>query len=56
MESWLPCTLRMKVSCRPMINRPPGFKGVNMRIPIIIPIKGRGSINQGSGFGFRFGV
>ena len=24
------------------------FKGLNIRIPIIIPIKGRGVINQGS--------
>ena len=32
-----------------MINNPPFFKGLNMRIPIIIPIKGRGFINQGSG-------
>ena len=32
-----------------MINKPPPFKGLNIRIPIIIPIKGRGFINQGSG-------
>ena len=46
-----------------MINNPPPFKGLNIRIPIIIPIKGRGFIriqivipikgrgfmNQGSG-------
>ena len=25
-----------------MINKPPPFKGPNIRIPIIIPIKGRG--------------
>ena len=31
-----------------MINKPPAFKGLNIRIPIIIPIKGRGFINQGS--------
>ena len=33
-----------------MINKPPPFKGLNMRMPIIIiiPIKGRGFINQGS--------
>ena len=31
-----------------MINKPPGFKGLNVGIPIIIPIKGRGFINQGS--------
>ena len=33
-----------------MINKHPPFKGLNIRIPIIIiPIKGRGFINQGSG-------
>ena len=32
-----------------MINKPPPFKGLNTRIPIIIPIKGRGFINHGSG-------
>ena len=32
-----------------MINKPPPFKGLNIRIPIIMPIKGRGFINQGSG-------
>ena len=32
-----------------MINRHPLFKGLNMRIPMIIPIKGRGFINRGSG-------
>ena len=26
----------------PMINKPPQFKGLNIRIPIIILIKGRG--------------
>ena len=31
-----------------MINEPPPFKGLNIRIPIMIPIKGRGCINQGS--------
>ena len=31
-----------------MINKPPPFKGLNIRIPIIIPIGGRGFINQGS--------
>ena len=35
--------------CRPMINTPPPFKGLNIRIPIIIHIKGRGFTNQGSG-------
>ena len=32
-----------------MINKPPPFKGLNIRIPIIIPIKGSGFMNQGSG-------
>ena len=31
------------------MNKPPPFKGLNITIPIIIPIKGRGFINQGSG-------
>ena len=34
-----------------MINRPPPFKGLNIRIPITIPIKGTGAIDQG--FGLR---
>ena len=32
-----------------MINKPSPFKGLNIRIPSIIPVKGRGGINQGSG-------
>ena len=34
-----------------MINHPRAFKGLNVRIPImiIIPVKGKGFINQGSG-------
>ena len=32
-----------------MINKPPPFKGLNFRIPIIIPIKGRRFINHGFG-------
>ena len=32
-----------------MIDKHLPFKGLNLRIPIIIPIKGRGSINLGSG-------
>ena len=32
-----------------MINKPPPFKILNIRIPIIIFITGRGFINQGSG-------
>ena len=31
-----------------MINKPPPFQGLNCRIPILIPIKGRGFLNQGS--------
>ena len=29
--------------------KPPAFKGLNIRIPSIIPIKGRGFVNEGSG-------
>ena len=36
-----------------MIDKSPPFKGLNIGIPIIIPIKGRGLINQGSGLLFR---
>ena len=32
-----------------MINKHPSCKGLNIRIPIIIPIRGRGFINHGSG-------
>ena len=32
-----------------MINEPLPFKDLNIRIPIITPIKGRGFINHGSG-------
>ena len=32
-----------------MINKPPPLQGLDIRIPIIIPSKGRGSINQGFG-------
>ena len=35
--------------CRPLINRPLRLGALNIRMPIIIPIKGRGFINQGSG-------
>ena len=31
-----------------MINNPPPFKDLNIGIPIIIPIKGRGFLNHGS--------
>ena len=33
-----------------MINKPPPFKGLNIRIPIITPLNERGFINQESGF------
>ena len=36
-----------------MINKPPPFKGLNIRIHFIIPMKGRGFINHGSGLEFR---
>ena len=36
-----------------MISKPPPFKRLNIRIPIIVPIKGRGLINQESVLGFR---
>ena len=36
-----------------MINKSLPSKGINIRIPIIIPVKGRAFINQGSGVGFR---
>ena len=35
-----------------MIHKPPPFKSLNIRIAIIIPIKGRGFINHGSGLAF----
>ena len=38
---------------RPMINKPPPFKGLDIRIPTILPIAGRGFMNQGSGKSFH---
>ena len=35
--------------CRPMINKNPFFKGLNIKIPITISSKGRGFTNQGFG-------
>ena len=35
-----------------MINKPSLFKGLNVRIRIIVPAKGMGFINQGSTFKF----
>ena len=32
-----------------MIIKPPPFKGLNIRIPIVTRIKGKGFINEGSG-------
>ena len=32
-----------------MINKPPPFNGLNIRIPLVIPIKGSWFINHGSG-------
>ena len=32
-----------------MINEPPPFKCLDIRIPFITPVKGRGFIDQGSG-------
>ena len=34
--------------CRPLINKLPPFKGLDIRFLIISPIKGRGFANQGS--------
>ena len=37
-----------------MINKPPPFKGLDTRVPIIIrDRKGKGFIQQGSGLGFK---
>ena len=38
-----------------MMNELPPFKDLDIRIPIIIPIKGRGFINHGSGLGSGLG-
>ena len=37
-----------------MINKPPPFKCLNIRMPNIIPVMGRGFINQGSGLPQQF--
>ena len=37
---------------RPRIHKPPRFKGLNIRIPITIRIKGRELVNQESTLGF----
>ena len=36
-----------------MINVLPLLKGLNIRIPLIVPIEGRGCINQGFTLGLR---
>ena len=37
-----------------MINKPPVFNDLNIRIPIIIPLYGRGFVNHGSTLGPLF--
>ena len=45
------------VECKPMINKPCPFKGLNIRIPITIPITRKGFIDKGSTLvGVAFGV
>ena len=46
--------MQFNAYCRPMINKPALFKGLNTRIPVIIPVEGRGFINQGSGLILTF--
>ena len=41
-------TLGPRVTNGPVECRPPPFQGLNIRIPIMIPMQGRGFINQGS--------
>ena len=36
-----------------MINKPLLVKGLDIRIPIMIPMKGRGFINHGFALGFQ---
>ena len=38
-----------------MINKPPLFKGLNLRIPIIIPIRGGGLLIRGLGYFLQYG-
>ena len=42
--------------CRPQINTIHPVKGLNVRIPIIIPINGRGFIDYGSTLGVGGGA
>ena len=39
----------LKLDVDPWIKKPLPFKGLNDRMPILVPLKGRGVINQGSG-------
>ena len=39
-----------------MINKPPPFMDLNIRIPIIIPIQGRGLLIIGVGYGSLLGI
>ena len=41
------------MSCRPLMNKAPPFEGLNMRIPIVIPMKRRGLIYKESTLGFK---
>ena len=47
----------LRVYCRPQINNAPSFKDPNIRIPVIIPMKGKGLLirvyitgNEGAGY------
>ena len=41
---------------RLLINKPAPLKGLHIRMPIIIPVNGRGFVNQGSGLFEQCGV
>ena len=41
---------------RPLIHKPAPLKGLHIRMPIIVPVKGRGFIKQGSGLFEQCGV
>ena len=41
------------MSCRPLMNKAPPFEGLNMRIPIIIPMKRGRFIYKESTLGFK---
>ena len=45
-----PCDSALPLSCKPMMNNPLPFKGLNIRMAIINPIKGR-RIIKGSALG-----